>query len=352
VTLHPPDSYLSTYSFKDVVFFQREFSDMIAAGIDVALPVFFGNPANVSTWSVPGLQTMVQAEQAMAKAGQSAPKIGMFDDTSSLPALNGGKKPDLTAAAAKSLFYDEIHRFFSNVPQQFWAMIDGRPIIVLYYSSYVSAWDQTTFDYLKQQFQQDFGTTPYIIREHSWSGVTTDAACGWGSSVYGSNTIGDVVRPERRVVLAGGSPVRVSAGAPGSRLQPEGEIRPSQAECRKPLKERGANQRAATISECNSLVRLSAERCLRGPSRSCRGEGNRHHSGPERVLDLSGVWGGGTLGKSNAEQERSYLAAESGKDRGYKAGRLKAHGAGRKSEGSIVPVKACSITRWREGALL
>jgi hypothetical protein len=58
------------------------------------------------------------------------------------------------------------------------------------------------------------------------------------------------------------------------------------------------------------------------------------------------------LGKSNAEQERPYLAVESGKDRGYKAGRLKTCGAGRESEGSVVPMKACSKTRWREGALL
>ena len=161
-----------------------------------------------------------------------------------------------------------------------------------------------------------------------------------------------MVRPERRVVLAGASPVRVSAGAPGSRLQPGGEIRPSRAECQKPLKERGANQRAATISERNSLVKSSAERCLGGPSRSFRGEGNRQHPGTERMLDLSGVAGGGTSGQSNAEQERPYLAAESGKDRAYKAGRLKTRGAGRKSEGSIVPGKACSKTRWREGALL
>src|ERR1035438_720677 len=87
-----------------------------------------------------------------------------------------------------------------------------------------------------------------------------------------------MARPERRIVLTGESPVRVSAGAPGSRLQPEGEIRPSRAECQKPLKEREANQRAATISERNSLVKLSAERCLGGPSRSCHGEGNRQHS--------------------------------------------------------------------------
>ena len=39
--------------------------------------------------------------------------------------------------------------------------------------------------------------------------------------------------------------------------------------------------------------------------------------GSERMLDLPGVAGGGTLGKNNAEQERPYLAAESGKDRRY-----------------------------------
>jgi len=146
-----------------------------------------------------------------------------------------------------------------------------------------------------------------------------------------------MVRPERRVVLAGASPVRVSAGAPGSRLQSGGEIRPNRAECRKPLKQRGATQWAATIRERCRLVKFSAERCLGGPSRSCHGEGNRQHSRePERVLDLPGVSGGGTLGQSNAEQERPYLAALSGKDRAYKAGGLKSLGAGRESEGFVV----------------
>jgi len=70
------------------------------------------------------------------------------------------------------------------------------------------------------------------------------------------------------------------------------------------------------------------------------------------MLDLSGVAGGGTLRQNNAEQERPYPAAQSGKGRGYKAGRLKAHGAERESERSTVPRKACKTTRWREGALL
>ena len=118
------------------------------------------------------------------------------------------------------------------------------------------------------------------------------------------------------------------------------------------MQETGARKRAAISSERCSHVILSAERCLKGPSRSCHGEGNRQQSGPERLLDLSGVWGGGTLPEKNVEQERPYLAAWSGEDRAYKAGRQKAHGAGRESERSIVPAKACNTTRWREGALL
>jgi hypothetical protein len=70
------------------------------------------------------------------------------------------------------------------------------------------------------------------------------------------------------------------------------------------------------------------------------------------MLDLSGVEGSGTFSKKSAEQERPYLAAPSGKDRGYKAGRLKASGARRESEGFVVPRKACNTTRWREGTLL
>jgi hypothetical protein len=70
------------------------------------------------------------------------------------------------------------------------------------------------------------------------------------------------------------------------------------------------------------------------------------------MLDLSGVAGGGTLGQNNTEQERPYRAASSGRDRAYKAGRLKTRGVRRESERPVVPGKARKITRWREGALL
>ena len=160
-----------------------------------------------------------------------------------------------------------------------------------------------------------------------------------------------MVRPERRVLLASESLVRVSAGAPGSRPQPRAEMLPARAGRQKSNQWR-ARKRAATLSERCSHVIVSAERCLGGPSRSCHGEGNRQQSGPERVLDLSGVMGGGTFPEKSVEQERPYLVAQSGEDRWYKAGRLKSSGAGRESEGFVVPMKACKTTRWREGALL
>jgi hypothetical protein len=150
---------------------------------------------------------------------------------------------------------------------------------------------------------------------------------------------------------AGGSPVRVSAGAPGSRPQPKAEMSPATAGRQKSILWR-ARKRAATSSERCSHVIVSAERCLKGPSQSCHGEGNRQQSGPEGLLDLSGVMGGGTFPKKSVEQERPYLAAKSGKDRAYKAGRPKSRGARRESEGSTVPMKACKTTRWRKGALL
>ena len=45
-----------------------------------------------------------------------------------------------------------------------------------------------------------------------------------------------MARPERRVVLTGESPVRVSAGAPGSRLRLRGEIRATRRSVKSPCK--------------------------------------------------------------------------------------------------------------------
>jgi hypothetical protein len=51
-----------------------------------------------------------------------------------------------------------------------------------------------------------------------------------------TRTIPTMARPERRIVLAGASPARVSAGAPGSRLRSRGEIRAAKRSVKSPCK--------------------------------------------------------------------------------------------------------------------
>jgi len=97
-----------------------------------------------------------------------------------------------------------------------------------------------------------------------------------------------MVRPERRVLLASESLVRAGARAPGSRPQPNAEMPRARAGRQKSVLRR-AKKRAATLGERCISVRLSAERCLGGPSRSCHGEDNRQQPGRERLLDLPGV---------------------------------------------------------------
>jgi len=119
--------------------------------------------------------------------------------------------------------------------------------------------------------------------------------------------------------LAGESPVRVSAEAPGSRVRLAGEI-PTAKRTDESLQWEGATTRVATSSEACSLDRISAERRTVGPSRSCHGEGNRQRS--EIGADAGPARGRGrdTFRKLGAEQERPSSAAQrQGGDRTHKA---------------------------------
>jgi len=160
-----------------------------------------------------------------------------------------------------------------------------------------------------------------------------------------------MVRPERRVLLAGESPVRVSASAPGSRPQAGREIDLAQAGCQKPV-QAGSKQAGRNKVNASASSHYQPKGVWEGRAAHITAKATDSSQELERLLDLSGVGVVARWQQKDVEQERPYLAAKSGKDRAYKAGRLKAHGAGRESEGFVVPMKACSKTRWREGALL
>jgi hypothetical protein len=195
LTDHPPDNYLippPSYSFADVGWHKRDLLDLMDAGIEIVLPVYWGDYTN-TFWSQTGLTKLVEAENLLISEGKTPPKIGMFYDTTSLK-IQYGNPPDLTTLTGKLLFYQMIDDFFDHIPDHtMWARMNGKPIIYLYVSPYVSNYDQSTFDYVVTQFGINFPSeTPYIVRETSWTGVSTDGAYAWGAAVNGPNFYGEL----------------------------------------------------------------------------------------------------------------------------------------------------------------
>jgi len=125
---------------------------------------------------------------------------------------------------------------------------------------------------------------------------------------------------------AGESPVRVSAGAPGSRPRSEGEI---------PRAERGVESLFGGSKRAGwdcSLVKFT----IGEPSRSCHGEGHVRQSwfrigcgGSLRGTETC------TRARSGSEQGRPVCLAVSGKDRSDKP-MVKSEGGQRESEGDVV----------------
>jgi uncharacterized protein DUF5010 len=190
----PPDA--EHYSFLLPTTHRREFSDMIDAGLDFVLPVYWGEPGHPGRttgptaphyWSTEGIPAMVEALDGLPRALQ----IGLFYDTTILA------NADLTTAAGKEYFYLNVRDFYSRIPPRLWAAVDDRPIVWLYDTIWVSAFDQSSIDYLSERFAQDFGGLRlFVVRESQWQAskgvapatpVTSDGLYAWGAAPFGFN---------------------------------------------------------------------------------------------------------------------------------------------------------------------
>ena len=189
-----------TQSFHDSRWYLRQFNDMLDAGIDFVLPDYWGEPGQygrrvapapeLNLFATQGLPPMVEALSQLDQAGRPL-KIGLFLDTTIL------NDEDLTTERGKQIFYASIRDYYSKIPPRLWAAIDGRPLVWLYDAQRVSAFDQSTFDYVYEQFGLDFGgLRPWIIREWQWyaaKNVGTDAVLqteglyAWGAAPWGFN---------------------------------------------------------------------------------------------------------------------------------------------------------------------
>lgn len=189
LTTHPAS--LTGFSYRSVSWHRQQLLDMMDAGIDVVMPVYWGEPSQrvpdrpvaEQPWSFSGLPPLVAAREALVAEGRQPPWIGMFYDTSTLQFNQAGEPQDLTTDRGRRWFYESVRDFFSLIPARHWAMIEGRPVVFLYSASFAKAHDASVFTYLGESFARDFsGRRPYVVREISWNTVT-DAVYAWGGAL-------------------------------------------------------------------------------------------------------------------------------------------------------------------------
>lgn len=189
LTDHPPS--LPGFSYRSKAWHKTQLTDMMAAGIDILLPVYWGAPSERvpgkrledQPWSYAGLLPLVQAREELIAEGKRPPLIGLFYDTSTLQFNAWNRRIDLTTNFGRRWFYESVRDFYSLIAPSHWAMIDGKPLILLYSASFALHHDQSCIDYLKANFAAEFGgRVPYLVREISWD-VQTDGVYAWGGAL-------------------------------------------------------------------------------------------------------------------------------------------------------------------------
>ena len=161
LTDHPAEA---DASYLDVGWFKKQLQDMTAAGIDIALPVYWGK---FEPSSAVGLRNLVAAHDQLVADGASPPSIGMFLDTGAIGLLPAEQR-DMTKPENQALFYALIRGFFNEVPDRLRAKIDGRPVVWIWAAYFDIEFDRSLFDYITAQFEADYGVRPYLVGEEIW----------------------------------------------------------------------------------------------------------------------------------------------------------------------------------------
>ncbi|MCH5373237.1 MAG: hypothetical protein JJ992_04630 [Planctomycetes bacterium] len=180
LTDHPPTR--AGFSYKNVDWHATQLIDMIAAGIDVAMPVYWGAPIGGHPFSDAGLPPLIEARHRLLQQGKRPPAIGLFYDTSTLQYNGRGYHVDLTTEAGRRWFYGTIRNFFSLIPPSDRATIDGKPLVFLYTSAFAKAVDENLFTATREMFRRDFGTDLFLVKMDGWPGKA-DSRYQWGAAL-------------------------------------------------------------------------------------------------------------------------------------------------------------------------
>lgn len=185
LTTHP--NSLTGFSYKSIQWHKNQLLDMEAAGIDVVLPVYWGDPSQLaeigpSYWSYAGIPPLIAAREDLLEEGKSPPRIGLFFDTTTLQRNVWNEHINLTTPRGQAWYYESIRDYFSLVPPKHWAMINHSPIVFTWVSSWAKQYDQNHVHESKRRFADDFGGRPfYLVKEISWN-IDADDVYAWGGA--------------------------------------------------------------------------------------------------------------------------------------------------------------------------
>ncbi len=180
LTHHPPT--LKGFTYRNPDWHRQQLEDMLRAGIDVLLPVYWGTPLEHGSWSNRGLPPLVEACERLRRQGRRPPRIGLFYDTSTLRHNRNHYHVDLRTPAGRLWFYGTVRDFFSLLPPEHRARIDGRPLVFLYASAFARGVDERLFPELRRLFRRDFGTDLFLVKMRGWPGQA-DAEYNWGGAL-------------------------------------------------------------------------------------------------------------------------------------------------------------------------
>jgi hypothetical protein len=182
-------------SYRSVDWHAENFAAMAGAGIDAALPVYWGAPGAYDrpnlAFSRAGLQPMVDALDRLEKDGAKVPRLGLFYDTSTLAndtrgASPPGGKADLTTAAGQDLFCTTVTDYFAAIPKRHWARHRGGALVVLYVSAFAGKRDSQLGNVLRARFRDKFpGEAICLVADVSWGTIGQDLTTSWGAALHG-----------------------------------------------------------------------------------------------------------------------------------------------------------------------
>jgi hypothetical protein len=211
-------------SWNNELWHEWEFRNMMRAGIDVAMPVYWwtGPVFNQNQWAIDGLITMndtltnlttkvaTEHDAGGKYSVDDVPKLSMFFDTTCMrqmwatyeasnneseyygdytAAWDSEDGPDLTDPYWENQFYERIYDFYSVLinGDNYYSTeitVDGETNEYLVVWLYGSNWFSDIGDsinYCKQEFEDEFDKKLVFVGGDAWVDIGADGLCGWGA---------------------------------------------------------------------------------------------------------------------------------------------------------------------------